>query len=273
RRLRSVDSERVGRAIQPRKINQSWFAERVRIREGSNGSRGPRPPGSKSAARERGGPPRNLGGPALPPRSRLGKPVNNPGPVGDASDSAGSERRTRVVPARQRRAERERDERQGVGAPRSTDEAGELNSRGAGGGKGAPEHGTAGGKESGNFESQHCLNETTADSDTGESREASAHHARPPHRRRLAEGGLSAHAQGRGDRSRRDDSSGIRGAAGGKSPVATQPSQDRRVPSARGAARLHPEGGRRSASHRHSNLRGQAAAASGAHGAGACLRA
>ena len=54
-----------------------------------------------------------------------------------------------------------------VGVFRSTDEAGELASRGPGGGKGRPSWGTVGGKHGGNTESRSHVYATPTDSDAG----------------------------------------------------------------------------------------------------------
>jgi len=57
---------------------------------------------------------------------------------------------------------------QEVGAFHSTDESGEPNLKGPGGGKEAPGHGTGGGKDGEGFEPRNHPNETASDSWAGE---------------------------------------------------------------------------------------------------------
>jgi hypothetical protein len=58
---------------------------------------------------------------------------------------------------------------QEVGALHSTDEAGEPNPQGPGGGKGAPGHGTDGGKDGEDIGPRNRLDDTASDSWAGES--------------------------------------------------------------------------------------------------------
>jgi len=55
-----------------------------------------------------------------------------------------------------------------------------------------PEHGTVGGQDDGNFESQGHLHETAADSGAGEANADGAHDARSPHRHRVSTDGETA---------------------------------------------------------------------------------
>jgi len=57
-----------------------------------------------------------------------------------------------------------RDGLQEVGASHSTDESGEANPQGPGGGKGTPGHGTGGGKDIEGIGPRERLNETASDS-------------------------------------------------------------------------------------------------------------
>lgn len=84
------------------------------------------PPGSKSTARERDGSHGNLGDPALPPHSRFGNPVGTTLASMRCVRLNGERTTDEGGTAGQAKAEPEREERKGVGAPRSTDEVGEL---------------------------------------------------------------------------------------------------------------------------------------------------
>ena len=98
----------------------------------------------------------------------LKKPLGEPGGQTPGSSWAvlvngGSEETAR---GRYRRASQRapRDGWQEVGAPHRTDESGEPNLKGPGGGKGAPGHGTGGGKDDEGIEPRQSLNETASDS-------------------------------------------------------------------------------------------------------------
>src|SRR5207247_10740426 len=92
-----------------------------------------------------------------------------------------------------------RDGRSGVGAFRSTDEAGELASRGPGGGKGRPSHRTVGGKHDRGIGTGDRVNATSTDRGIGEASAGDELHlAGPPHRRWLVARSLPANAARRG---------------------------------------------------------------------------
>ena len=130
-----------------------------------------------------------------------------------------------------------REGRSGVGASRSTGEAGELTPWGPGGGKGTSDHGTVGRKHGGYLEIPNRVHETTTDSGTGEASPTMglttlAHHIDMDWLREAF------------DRTRKDGAVGVDGqtaerlrpAPGGEPPVAAGPSQVRDVPGPAGAA-------------------------------------
>src|SRR6516162_10996709 len=90
-----------------------------------------------------------------------GPPVTRAGPAG-----AKHRRRSRYREANAKEATRDGD--QGIGAPHTTDEAGEPHPQGSGRGKGAPGCGIVGGKHGRCLETGNRVHETTTDSGTGE---------------------------------------------------------------------------------------------------------
>ena len=94
----------------------------------------------------------------------VGEPADqNPGSPWAVLVDGGSEETAR---GRYRRASQRapRDGWQEVGASHSTDESGEPNLKGPGGGKGAPGHGTGGGKDGEDIEPRIHPNVTASDS-------------------------------------------------------------------------------------------------------------
>src|SRR4051812_37978804 len=88
------------------------------------------------------------------------------------------------------------------------------------GGRGKPGYGTTGGKDAGNTESRKRLNETTADSRTGEEGiGAGVHDAGPSHRSRAVAGSLPEDPEGRRDWDRRPDGDRVRGEPAGEPAV------------------------------------------------------
>jgi len=169
--LRSVDSECAGRVMEPRNSKNVARADAVLEAEGST----PEPKHGQAlgsaGVKERGtctrGWPRNLGGPDDSTTRDRWASGEQPRPEGDGRPPPSvSETRVAVVP-RWRGNEAGREGRQGVGVPRCTWEAGERSLRGPCGGKGAPEHGTEGGKDGGDAEPYNRINETPTDSDAG----------------------------------------------------------------------------------------------------------
>jgi len=94
----------------------------------------------------------------------VGEPGDqNPGPLWAVLADGGSETSSaRTVPVGESTSLR--DGWQEVGASHSTDESGEPNPKGPGGGKGTPGHGTGGGKDGEGIGPRKRLNETASDS-------------------------------------------------------------------------------------------------------------
>src|SRR5262245_48508219 len=192
------------------------------------------------------------------------------GPEGETNTGA------REGTARRSSREAERDGPQGIGAPHSTDEAGELAPRGPGGGKGAPRRGTAGRKHGRYAETGTRVNETTADSGAGAAVAAEGVHLpQPPPGPPLAVRGVQPHPPGRCPGRGRTDRRGLRGRPAGEPAVAPGARQVRHVPSATRAACAYPQGAglSRDATPGDPDVRGQGPAAGGRHGPGADLRA
>ena len=231
------------------------------------------PPGSKNRARSRGFP-RNLGGPVASRQLRRGHP-------GDQLQARG--RRTRRP--------RERTQgttwyRQAKATKRGGTGDGESERLDSTGDAGEPTRGTPpreGGRRAMKpLEGKMPGTPSPEPISTRQQRIAElarqiaaggVHDARPPHRHRLAEGGVSAHAQGRGRGCGRTDGGRTTRRPGGQPPVAAGPRQVRpyRAPPVR---RVHiPKGTGGDQTHRHPDVRGQGPPACGRDGPGAGLRA
>ncbi|MFO0616981.1 MAG: reverse transcriptase domain-containing protein [Polyangiaceae bacterium] len=101
---------------------------------------------------------------------------------------------------------------------------------------------------------QH-LHETRSDSENGAGEPRQGHHhTRALRRRRLVARGVPAHSKERGTRRRQAERCGVRGRSGGEPPVAARPREVGDVPSATGAARIHPEGWEGDAAARHPDV-------------------
>lgn len=183
-RPRSVGSEQLGRAIEPRNrygcgCRRSWNA----------GRQYQKPRKGKRWLVHRGRRTRHgCNGAPQEPEKVLSSPLKAGG--------SGAQGTTEAC----------RDGRQEVGAARGTDEAGEP-TRGTLRREGAAEkHGTAGGKDGRDTRLGDHLHETRADSDTGErGAETGLHLPVASHRHRMAPGGLPADPEGWSTRSRRPD--------------------------------------------------------------------
>jgi RNA-directed DNA polymerase len=128
------------------------------------------PTGVEERRHARSGMPRNLGGPAV---STAGNPVreagrSKPRPGTVAAHRVGSKRAVATVVTPTEGNEARRDGRQGVGVLHKTCDVGEPAPGDPAEDKGAPGHGTVGGKDGGHTTAHDCLNETTTDSETGE---------------------------------------------------------------------------------------------------------
>jgi hypothetical protein len=171
RKLRSVDSESQGRAIEPRKYSCGC------LRRGHSGGRAAAPqwPGACGPAgvEEQGigtlGFPRNLGGPIFSSSSRIGTgwPIPTLQAPSRRRRACGSEhRRAGMVPSSEgNRARREGSS--GVGASHSTGEAGEREPPGPCGGKGMLSRRPVGGKHGECIGTRSCVNEMPTDRRTG----------------------------------------------------------------------------------------------------------
>ncbi len=283
-RLRSVHRERAGRVIEPRNETESrgpsWFSERTAAPRCRKSPGTEAPPGSKSTACTHGGSPGTweiLSSPSL--RSGSGAPYNkSPGPRRRrARHACGSEEDERAMVPPSEGNEARREGRQEVGALHSTDEAGEP-TRGTLRREGEPGYGTVGGKDAGNTEPRKRLNETAADSGTGEaSAEHGAHDARPSHRRGACSGRPTGGPARTAHRAWIDGQTATEYAAepGGEPPGRCSIASSRARTGHRRCERVHiPKGdGSKTAAHRHTDLRGQGPAAGGGDGAGGRLRA
>ena len=194
-RLRSVDSQCIGRVIESRNSYPIAGADAIYGAEGNTGaSQGPDVAGP-AGIEEQGMCTRVLQEPGSPCRLHAGKPEGGnrhstpPGPSGrrcgpsgsgvTASARTGSAGVVRPSEGNEARAEG----RQGVGASHSTGEAGELSPRGPGGGKGMPNHGTVERQHDERTEAHKRVNETATDSDAGPAGAADGLHvAGSPHR-------------------------------------------------------------------------------------------
>ena len=187
--------------------------------------------------------PRNLGRPVLSATHvRTGTRITNPRPAGYACWTGGSEAQAyaAVPPSEPKGSEAGRG--QGIGVPHTTNESGEPNPRGPGGGKGAPCHGTVGGKHGRCIGTGSHVHATTTASGAGEASPADGVHlAQPPPGPRLAGRGLSPDAQGCCPGRGRADRRGVQQGPVGEPARAARSGQVRPVPGAAGAAGAHPE--------------------------------
>ena len=205
--VRSVDSECEGRVIEPRNAYTSREPSLLSMAEGRvgpcrNGLAWSVPPGSRERAHAHRVPQepgrscrlhrRQSGRDTGSPTSCTcgGVAIRRPPGAKASRDADGTaERRQRSAAGRAA----------GVGAPHSTDEAGEPTRRDPAEGRGRRVMEPLEGKMAGTPSPGSDLNATTADSGTGEAIAADGvHDAGPPHRHRLAARGVPAHAQGRG---------------------------------------------------------------------------
>ena len=177
--LRSVDSGRAGRWIEPRKQNRGA------------GRRGRGRGRQQRRSQNAGAKPRDLDEPAH--RGRRQRHVRKGCP--------GTWEILSPPPARAERAARGNEHARGgeKSERRSrSDEAGEPTRRDPAEQRAAPGVGTDRRNDGRDTELANCLNETRADSETGEEHAGrGADHARSPHRHRLAARGAPPHAQGR----------------------------------------------------------------------------
>jgi hypothetical protein len=120
--LRSVDSEREGRVIEPRKDRTeeaSVFKTSAGSTRALNGLAHRARPGSESTAGTYGGLPRNLGDPIVPAETMPGGPPANKGPGSRCADAGQreSERRASTAVLLSEGNEARWEGRWGVGAP------------------------------------------------------------------------------------------------------------------------------------------------------------
>src|SRR5262245_33248042 len=201
---------------------------------------------------------------------------NTPGPSAGVGPGGETNTGAREGTAPRSSCEARRDGLAGIGAPHSTDEAGELAPRGPGGGKGAPRRGTAGRKHGRYAETGTRVNKATAASGAGAAVAAvGVHLPQPLPGPPLADRGLQSHPRGRCPGRGRTDRRGLWGQLAGEPAVAPGARQVRHVPSAPRPACAHSQGTGlgRDAPPGDPDLRGQGPPAGGRHGPGADLRA
>ena len=123
--------------------------------------------------------------------------------------------------------------------------------KGPGGGKRVPVHTTVGGKDGRPTDAEHRLNETSTDSNTGQTdaRDGDAL-AVPPPRLRVAARSLAADPERRGRRRGRRDGGGVRDQPGCEPRPAARPSQVGRLPCPTGPAGPSDRVGSRKATER-----------------------
>ena len=217
------------------------------------------------------GPPRNLGDPIVSANKPEGQPaIKGPGSRRQASSQRGSERGT--SPRHYRAKETKRGGRDHGESERS------QKYRGSGGTdprdpaerRGAPGHGTAGGKDHGTPISDTVSTRLQriaelAREDPKRAFRSLAHHIDVE----FLQEAFSPHTQGGATGVDGQTSGRVRGATGGESPVATRPLQVGTEQGTSSSTHLRAEGRREeTAPHRDTDLRGQGAATSRDHGSG-----